>query len=94
MRYDLSRGDGGLAVRTLSTLDLQAKVSSDGATWLDRELASRSRTPLADAGFGRDVTDAMARRKQALVDMGHANRLPDGESAHPPICSHGWSAPR
>jgi len=78
MRYDLSQGGHGLGVRTLSTLDLQAQVGSDGATWLDRELVSRSRTPLADAGFGRDVADAMERRKQALVDMGHASRLPDG----------------
>ena len=60
MRYDLSRGGDGLAVRTLSTLDLKAQVGSDGATWLDRELVSRSRTPLAGAGFGRDVADAMA----------------------------------
>jgi type IV secretory pathway VirD2 relaxase len=78
MRYDLSRGGHGLAVRILSTLDLNAQVSSDGATWLDRELVSRSRTPLAGAGFGRDVADAMERRKQTLVDMGHASRLPDG----------------
>jgi type IV secretory pathway VirD2 relaxase len=78
MHYDLSRGGDGLAVRPLLTLDLQAQVGSDGETWLDRELVSRSRTPLADAGFGRDVADAMARRKQALVDMGHATRLPDG----------------
>jgi hypothetical protein len=78
MCYDLSQGGNGLAVQTLSTLDLQAQVGSDGATWLDRELDSRSRTPLAEAGFGRDVADAMARRKQALVDMSHATPLPDG----------------
>ena len=77
MRYDLSRGGDGLAVRTLSTLDLQAQVGSDGATWLDRELVSPSRTPLAGAGFGRDVADAMEHRRQALVGMGHASRLPD-----------------
>jgi type IV secretory pathway VirD2 relaxase len=78
MRYDLSRGGDGLAIRILSTLDLQAQVGSDGAIWLDREMISRNRTPLAGAGFGRDVADAMERRKQALVDMGHASRLPDG----------------
>ena len=78
MRYDLNRGGDGIAVRTLSTLDLQAQIGSDGATWLDRELVSRSRAPLADAGFGRDVADAMERRKQTLADMGHASRLPDG----------------
>ncbi|MGO9721671.1 MAG: DUF3363 domain-containing protein [Methylocella sp.] len=78
MHYDLSRGGDGLAVRILSTLDLQAQVGSDGATWLDRELVSRSRIPLTGAGFGREVRDAMERRKQALVNMGHADRLPDG----------------
>jgi hypothetical protein len=78
MRYDLSLGGDGLAVRPLSTLDLNAQVSSDGATWLDRELVSPSRTPLAGAGFGRDVADAMEHRKQALIGMGHASRLPDG----------------
>ncbi|HUO00793.1 MAG TPA: DUF3363 domain-containing protein [Bradyrhizobium sp.] len=78
MRYDLSRGGDGLAVRTLSTLGLQDQIGSDGATWLDRELVSRSRTPFANAGFGGDVARAMERRKQALVDMGHATPLPDG----------------
>ncbi|MGO8847680.1 MAG: DUF3363 domain-containing protein [Methylocella sp.] len=78
MRYDLSQGGRGLAVRTLSMLDLQAQVGSDGATWLDRELVSRSRTQLASAGFGREVRDAMERRKQTLVDMGYATPLPDG----------------
>jgi type IV secretory pathway VirD2 relaxase len=78
MRHDLSQGGDGLAVRNLSTLDVQAQVGSDGATWLDRELVSRNRTPLASAGFGREVRDAMERRKQALVDMGHATPLPDG----------------
>ena len=78
MRYDLSHGGEGIAVRTLSTLDLQTQIGSDGATWLDRELVSRNRSPLADAGFGRDVADAMERRKQTLADMGHASRLPDG----------------
>jgi hypothetical protein len=73
-----SAGAATVTLRTLSTLGLQDQVSSDGATWLDRELVSRSRTPIAGAGFGRNVTDAMERRKQALVDMGHATRLPDG----------------
>jgi hypothetical protein len=77
MRHDLSRGGDGVAVRTLSTLDLHAQVGSDGATWLDRELVSRILTPLAGATFSRDVANAMERRKQALVDMGHASRLPD-----------------
>ena len=78
MRYDLTRGGDDIAVRTLSTLDLEAQIGSDGATWLDRELASRNRTPLAQAGFGRDAANALERRKQALVDRGYASRGPDG----------------
>lgn len=41
-------------------------------------MASHTRIPLANAGFGRDVADAIERRKQALVDLGHAARLPNG----------------
>lgn len=41
-------------------------------------MISRNRTPLAGAGFSRDVADVMEQRKQVLVDMGHASRLPDG----------------
>lgn len=76
--YDLSQGGNGLSVRTLATFDLERQIGSDGATWLDRELASRNRTPLAATGFGREVTDAMERRRQSLVDKGYATRLPDG----------------
>jgi hypothetical protein len=47
-------------------------------TWLDRELASPSRTTLANTGFGREVTEAMERRRQSLVNMGHAVRFEDG----------------
>jgi type IV secretory pathway VirD2 relaxase len=78
MAYDASRGGDGLRIRALSTLALEQQIGSDGATWLDRELASRSRTSLAQAGFGRDVASALERRKQALVDLGHATRLPNG----------------
>jgi hypothetical protein len=62
----------------LTTLDLEQQISSDGATWLDRELASRQRTSLADAGFGREVSEAMERRRESLVDQGHATRLENG----------------
>jgi hypothetical protein len=33
---------------------------------------------LAGAGFGLEVSAAMDRRRQSLVEMGHAIRLPDG----------------
>ena len=71
------------AVRALSTLDLEQQIGSDGATWLDRELASRNRTELASMGFGRDVSEAMSRRRQSLVDLGHATRMADGRIRAP-----------
>ncbi|MFG1379924.1 DUF3363 domain-containing protein, partial [Xanthobacter autotrophicus] len=78
MAYDARDRAKDFSVRTFSTLNLDHQVSSDGATWLDRELASRERTPLAEAGFGREVSEAMERRRQSLVDQGHAVRLEDG----------------
>lgn len=76
--YDARNRGRDFTVRTLSFLDLDKQVTSDGATWLDRELASANRTPLAQVGFGREVSDATDRRRQGLVDMGHATRLDDG----------------
>jgi len=78
MAYDASQGGDGLRVRTLSAFDLEQQVGSDGATWLDRELISQSKTPLVDTGFGRDVASALEGRKQVLVDRGYATRLPNG----------------
>jgi type IV secretory pathway VirD2 relaxase len=60
------------AIRTLSTLDLDRQVGSDGATWLDRELVAKDHLSLAGAGFGREVNAALDRRAARLVDMGHA----------------------
>ncbi|TGQ51079.1 DUF3363 domain-containing protein [Mesorhizobium sp. M1C.F.Ca.ET.193.01.1.1] len=76
--YDARNRGGDFAVRRLSFLDLDSQVTSDGATWLDRELASANRTSLAQVGFGRQVSDALDRRRQNLLDMGYATRLPDG----------------
>ncbi|MDX8523025.1 DUF3363 domain-containing protein [Mesorhizobium sp. MSK_1335] len=76
--YDARNRGRDFTVRTLSFLDLDNQATSDGATWLDRELASANRTPLAQVGFGRDVSDAVDRCRQSLVDMGHATRLDDG----------------
>ncbi len=80
--FDARRGVNN-AVRVLTTLDLEQQIGSDGATWLDRELASPNRTPLAAVGFGREVSEAMERRRQSLVDQGHAVRLADGSVRAP-----------
>ncbi|MBQ8101689.1 MAG: type IV secretory pathway VirD2 relaxase [Afipia broomeae] len=75
--YDARRG-AQTSVRILATLDLEQQIASAGATWLDRELASRQRTPLTETGFGQQVRQAMEQRKGALVEQGHAWRAPDG----------------
>jgi type IV secretory pathway VirD2 relaxase len=76
--YDLARDRANIRISVLSHNGLDQQIRSDGATWLDRELASPSHTTLADTGFGREVTEAMERRRQNLLDMGHAVRLDDG----------------
>ena len=40
-------------LRVLSDLDLERQITSDGATWLDRELVSPNRTPLTAGRFRR-----------------------------------------
>lgn len=75
--YDAQRG-GRMTLRVLSNLDLEAQIDANGATWLDRELTSTNRAPLVSAGFGAEASRAMERRKEALIDKGHAWRTPDG----------------
>ncbi|MBV9840625.1 MAG: DUF3363 domain-containing protein [Sphingomonadaceae bacterium] len=71
-----SGGDGrqrlSLAVR--SDVPLEAQVSSAGATWLDRNLVAREPPPLANAGFGAEVRDALERRTDHLAGDGLARR--------------------
>ena len=72
MAYDAPGQPKDFAIRTLSTLDLDRQIGSDGATWLDRELVADKRTPSGELGFGPEVKDALHRRAERLVEMGHA----------------------
>jgi type IV secretory pathway VirD2 relaxase len=56
-------------VELLAPLPLERLVGADGATWLDRELLSGSPEPARDAGFGREVTSALAMRRQWLIEQ-------------------------
>src|SRR5690242_4868930 len=58
-----------VVVETLSPITIERQVGTDGATWLDRELVADRAQPLRDAGFGRDVRDALARRRQWLIEQ-------------------------
>ena len=80
-------------IRTLSTLDLDRQVGSDGATWLDRELVAKDHLPLAGTGFGQEVNAALDRRAARLVEMGHAS-VKDGFISIPRRTSPRWSARR
>jgi hypothetical protein len=75
---DLARDRANIRISILSPTGLDSQIGHAGATWLDRELASPSRTTLANTGFGQEVTEAMERRRQSLVNMRHAVRLEDG----------------
>jgi hypothetical protein len=75
--YDAGQGRRA-SVRVLSAYDLDRQVTSDGATWLDRQLVNRDQGALTDAGFGAEVRGAMERRKDELIRQGHAWRTPEG----------------
>jgi type IV secretory pathway VirD2 relaxase len=76
--YDLARDRANIQIAVLSPTGLDQQIGHDGATWLDRELASPSGATPANTGFGREVTEAMERRKQSLINMGHAVGLDNG----------------
>ena len=57
----------------LSLRALEQLPRLEGATWLDRILASEEREPLRDAGFGREVRSALALRRTWLIEHGLAS---------------------
>ena len=66
-----------VVVEKLSHLTLDQQVGADGATWLDRELISDHPKPSRDSGFGREVREAQARRRQWLIAEGCAHEEQD-----------------
>ena len=69
--------EGGRAHLSLvgrSDLSLEAQVTADGATWLDRLQLARNRAPLSEGGFGAEVSTALKRRADHLLADGLATR--------------------
>lgn len=66
-----------VVVTTLSARPLDQQVGAAGATWLDRELIADAPEPLRDAGFGRQARQALALRRQWLIDQGLARQDQD-----------------
>lgn len=67
-----------VAIEMLSTAPLERLSTADAATWLDRELVAREPIAVRDAGFGREVRDALAVRCKWLVAQGLAE--PEGRA--------------
>ncbi len=61
--------DQPVVIETLSARPIEQLREVDAATWIDRELASQAPLPIRDAGFGRDVRNAMTARRQWLVEQ-------------------------
>jgi hypothetical protein len=80
--YDLSQGTSRPQLRVLSAFDLERQIESDGATWLDRQLAARAPGSMTGSGFGRQVNEALGRRARRLLEMGHATAQ-DGQISVP-----------
>jgi type IV secretory pathway VirD2 relaxase len=70
--------DRPVAISLLSAQSLDRLVDTDAATWIDSELVSATPEPVRDAGFGHDLRDAQARRRQWLVAQGFAEEAGDG----------------
>ena len=73
-RYTDARGAERIAFAVRSDLSLADQVKAEGATWLDRRLVERMETPLAHAGFGQDVREALSARIDHLAGAGLASR--------------------
>lgn len=77
--YEAARlRDRPVAISLLSAQPIERLVDADAATWIDRELVSGTPEPIRDAGFGHDLRDAQARRRQWLVAQGFAEEAGSG----------------
>jgi type IV secretory pathway VirD2 relaxase len=66
-----------IIIEALSTVPLERQGAAEGATWLDRELLADASTITRDAGFGREVREALARRRQWLIEQALARAEQD-----------------
>lgn len=64
--------DAPVKIEVVATVPLAKIVTADAATWLDRQLVGDDAATARDAGFGREVKDALARRRQWLIEQGLA----------------------
>lgn len=65
-----------VALTILSSRAVSELVDIEAPSWLDRELASDTKTAARDAGFGREIGSALAARRQWLIEQ----QLADGDA--------------
>jgi Protein of unknown function (DUF3363) len=65
-------------LRILSYLNIDKLITTEGGTWLDRELASKSPAPISNQGFGTAVKAALRSRLQWLTERGMTEPTPYG----------------
>jgi type IV secretory pathway VirD2 relaxase len=71
--YKDEAGRPRLSLATRSDLTIEAQVTANGATWLDRQLLA-SEPAIGGGGFGAEVRETMDRRVDHLVEDGLARR--------------------
>ncbi|HEV2561738.1 MAG TPA: relaxase/mobilization nuclease RlxS [Rhizomicrobium sp.] len=69
-------------LETLSAQPLEWQITADGATWLDRTLTRRPALVVHDSGFGRDVNEALVRRRQWLNEQDLARADENGRTIY------------
>jgi hypothetical protein len=71
--YEDAKGHKRLSLATRSDLGIEAQVTEQGATWIDRQLIAGD-SEIGSTGFGIAARDAMERRIDHLVCEGLARR--------------------
>ncbi len=75
--YDDAKGRPQVSLAVRSDLSIEAQVTAEGATWLDRRLLDRQAVT-GNAAFGAEVQAAMAQRTEHLIGAGLAERQSPG----------------
>lgn len=82
--YEDQKGIQRLSLAVRSDLSIEAQISAQGATWLDRQLLTKE-LALSHGGFGAEVRAAMERRIDHLTELGLAERKGQGVSYSPDL---------
>lgn len=73
-KFEDRRGRARVALAVRSDLSVEKQVRATGATWLDREAIAREPSALGSSGFGAEVSAALDRRADHLIEDGLAKR--------------------